>query len=36
MILAIAVIGIVLGKLLYELNPSLWESAAAGSRTTRH
>jgi hypothetical protein len=29
MILAIAVIGVVIGKLLYELNPSLWENAAA-------
>ena len=29
MILAIAVFGIVIGKLLYELNPSLWENAAA-------
>ena len=29
MIIAIAVIGVVIGKLLYELNPSLWENAAA-------
>jgi hypothetical protein len=29
MLLAIAVIGVVVGKLLYELNPSLWENAAA-------
>ena len=29
MILAIAVFGVILGKLLYELNPSLWENAAA-------
>jgi len=29
MILTVAVIGIVGGKLLYELNPSLWENAAA-------
>ncbi len=28
-ILIVAVIGIVVGKLLYELNPSLWENAAA-------
>jgi len=29
MILAITAFGIVGGKLLYELNPSLWENAAA-------
>ena len=29
MILAVAVIGVVGGRLLYELNPSLWENAAA-------
>jgi hypothetical protein len=27
MILAIAVVGAVIGKLLYELNPAAWESA---------
>ena len=29
MILVIAAIGVVAGKLLHELNPSLWENAAA-------
>jgi hypothetical protein len=29
MILAIAVLGVVIGKLLYELNPAAWKSAAA-------
>jgi len=29
MLLAVAVIGVVGGRLLYELNPSLWENAAA-------
>ena len=29
MILAIAVVGVVIGKLLYKLNPAAWKSAAA-------
>jgi len=29
MIFAIATVGVVIGKLLYELNPSLWENAVA-------
>jgi hypothetical protein len=28
-IIAIAVIGVVIGKLLYELNPAVWKGAAA-------
>ena len=29
MIIAVAVAGVVIGKLLYELNPAAWKNAAA-------
>jgi len=29
MMIATAVVGVVIGKLLYEVNPSVWKSAAA-------
>ena len=29
MILAIAVLGVIIGRLLYELNPAAWKNAAA-------